>query len=197
MNKNNKKSDGKNQRKSVDTAKPKPVYQERLYIVNLLEMNVVLYPNEIGQTRTRENLKMSIVKKIEGKCTEEGYIRPGSVEVKQYSAGIVKGDMVEFTVVFQCYSSNPVEGTIIECVIKSITKAGIHAEARDSYGNVPITVFIARDHFVEQKAYQEITETSLDTKVFVKVIGTRFELNDDCVEILGELIQIENNINKN
>ena len=184
---NNRKSSGKN---------IKPAYQDRLYIVNVLEMNVVLYPNEIGQTRTRENLKMSIVKKIEGKCTEEGYIRPGSVDVKQYSAGIVKGDMVEFNVVFQCYSSNPVEGTIIECVVKSITKAGIHAEARDFNGNVPVTVFIARDHFVEQKAYQDITETLIETKVYVKVIGTRFELNDDCVEILGELIQMENNINK-
>jgi DNA-directed RNA polymerase subunit E'/Rpb7 len=137
--------------------------------VNVLEMNVVLYPNEIGQTKTRENLKSSIVKKIEGKCTEEGYIRPGSVEVKQYSAGIVKGDMVEFTVVFQCYSSNPVEGTILECVVKSITKAGIHAEARDHLGNVPVTVFIARDHFVEKKAFQEVTETSLEKNVFVKV----------------------------
>jgi DNA-directed RNA polymerase subunit E'/Rpb7 len=176
--------------------KTESAYQERLYIVNVLEMNVVLYPNEIGQTKTRENLKSSIVKKIEGKCTEEGYIRPGSVEVKQYSAGIVKGDMVEFTVVFQCYSSNPVEGTIIECVVKSITKAGIHAEARDHLGNVPVTVFIARDHFVEKKAFQEVTETSLEKKVFVKVIGSRFELNDDCVEVLGELIQMENNINK-
>ena len=47
-----------------------------------------------------------------------------------------------------------------------------------------------------KKAFQEITETSLDKKIFVKVIGTRFELNDDCVEVLGELIQMENNINK-
>lgn len=178
------------QRKAKGNKNNKVEYQEHLYIQNVLEMNVVLYPNEIGQKITRENLQTSIVKKIEGKCTEEGYIKPGSVEVKLYSTGIVKGDMVEFTVVFQCYSSNPVEGTVIECIVKSITKAGIHAEARDLNGNVPVTVFIARDHFVEQKAYQDITESSIETKVFVKVIGTRFELNDDCVEVLGELTKM-------
>ena len=78
-------------------------YQERLYIRNLLEMNVILFPNEIGQNKTRENLQESISRKISGKCIEAGYVQPGSIEVKQYSTGLVKGEVVEFTVVFQCY----------------------------------------------------------------------------------------------
>lgn len=167
-------------------------YQERLYIRNLLEMNVILFPNEIGQNKTRENLQESISRKISGKCIEAGYVQPGSIEVKQYSTGLVKGEVVEFTVVFQCYVSNPVEGTNIECVVKSITKAGVHAEAQDSKGHVPVTVFVARDQFVDSPLFQNLNEESIGKSITVKVIGSRFELNDECVEVLGELIDRSN-----
>jgi DNA-directed RNA polymerase subunit E'/Rpb7 len=170
--------------------KNKYEYQERLYIRNLLEMNVILYPNEIGQNKTRQNLQDSISQKIGGKCIEEGYVQPGSIDVKQYSSGLVKGDTVEFHVVFQCYTSNPVEGTNIECTIKSITKAGIHAEAHDNKGYMPVTVFVARDQFVESPLFQKYTEDSIGQNITIKVIGTRFELNDECVEVLGELIDV-------
>ena len=53
--------------------------------------------------------------------------------------------------------------------------------------NVPVTVFIARDHSISDVAFQKITENELGKKVDVKVIGTRFELNDECVEVLGVL----------
>ena len=165
-------------------------YQERLYIRNLLEMNVILFPNEIGQNKTRQNLQDSISQKIGGKCIEEGYVQPGSVDVKQYSSGLVKGDTVEFNVVFQCYTSNPVEGTNIECTIKSITKAGIHAEAFDSKGHMPVAVFVARDQFVETPLFQKYTDETIGQTITTKVIGTRFELNDECVEVLGELVGV-------
>ena len=43
-------------------------YQERLYIKSLLEMNIALYPNQIGENKTRENLHKTIIHTIEGKC---------------------------------------------------------------------------------------------------------------------------------
>lgn len=160
-------------------------YQERLYIESLLEMNVALYPRQIGQNKTRDNLRKSIADKIEGKCIREGYVQPKSVVIQTHSCGLIKSDFVEFTVVFKCYVSNPVEGTHIQCKIKSITKAGIHAQAFDMAGNSPVTVFVARDHFVEVPNFQKCNE---DDNIRVKVIGTRFELNDECVEVLGELL---------
>lgn len=160
-------------------------YQERLYIKSLLEMNIALYPNQIGENKTRENLHKTIIHTIEGKCIREGYVQPKSVRISHYSSGIVKGELIEFNVVFECNTSNPAEGTHIQCTVKSVTKAGIHAEAFDSQGNIPIALFVARDHFVENPQFQKVKEKDVIT---INVIGTRFEMNDDCVEVLGELI---------
>jgi hypothetical protein len=37
---------------------------------------------------------------------------------------------------------------LVESICKTVTKAGIHTEVIDKNGNVPITVFIARDHHI-------------------------------------------------
>jgi hypothetical protein len=89
---------------------------------------------------------------------------------------------------------HPVEGMLIECDTKTITKAGIHAEVVDKNGVVPITVFIARDVFEPGKSYSNRPNTShiFDTMeenqtIFVKIIGTRFELNDPFICVIGQL----------
>ena len=55
----------------------------------------------------------------------------------------------------------------------------------DRNNNIPATVFVIRDHFSENKYFQEIKEDDL---IDIKVIGTRFELNDSFVEVLGALM---------
>ena len=88
-----------------------------------------------------------------------------------------------------CY---PVEGMVIECNVKTITKAGIHAEVVDNEGNMPITIFIARDHHFTDKAFANIAENS---KITTKIIGIRFELNDPYICAIGTLDRpIENKV---
>ena len=45
---------------------------------------------------------------------------------------------------------------INDCVVKTITKAGIHAEVIDENGSVPVTVFVARDHHFNDNAFSKI-----------------------------------------
>ena len=80
-----------------------------------------------------------------------------------------------------CY---PVEGMVIDCNVKTITKAGIHAEVIDNEGNIPITIFIARDHHFTDKTFTNITENN---KITTKIIGIRFELNDPYICAIGTL----------
>jgi DNA-directed RNA polymerase subunit E'/Rpb7 len=82
-----------------------------------------------------------IVSKTEGKCIVEGFIRPDSVRILTYSSGKVSTGMVEFQTTFECMVCYPVDGMLVECICKTITKAGIHAEVIDKQGNVPITVY--------------------------------------------------------
>lgn len=159
---------------------------DMLYSTNILEMNVLLKPSQIAVNFTKENLKYSIVSKIEGKCIEEGYVQPDTVHIQTYSSGTLKGEYVEFAVVFECKTFNPAEGSWIkDCKVQSVTKAGIHANVFDSRKNNPATIFIVKEHFENNKYFNEIKEDDLIT---IKVIGSRFELNDPCVEILGNLM---------
>jgi DNA-directed RNA polymerase subunit E'/Rpb7 len=156
-----------------------------LYARIMLEMKAILLPMQIGQNKTEKNLQQIITSKIEGKCIQEGYVQPNSVKILSYSAGLVKTEYIEFNVVFECKTCNPVEGTILyNCVCTSVTKGGIHADIYDKYRNIPATVYIHRDHFAENRLFQSIEKQS---KFDMRVIGVRFELNDPCVEIIGEI----------
>ena len=159
-----------------------------LYYDSILEIIILLLPAQIGgSNKTKENLLKTIEHYIGGKCITEGYVKPKSIRIDRHTSGTIKGDKVEFTVVFQCKICNPVEGMWLNhCKVKSITKAGIHAEKYDEDNNTPVTVFVIRDHFGENSKFQNIKE---DDIIDVIVIGNRFELNDTCIEVIAELVK--------
>jgi hypothetical protein len=174
-------------RKKTQHAKIYP--KDILYISKMLEMRVTLLPMEIGPNVTKENLRITLETFIGGKCIEEGYVKPNTIKIQSYSAGVLKKDRIEFYVVFECKTYNPAEGSWIkQCRVSSVTKAGIHADVVDEENNIPATVFIIRDHFGDNKYFNTIQEQDL---LSVKVIGVRFELNDPFVEILGNLMPKE------
>ena len=165
--------------------KPKEIHEP--YIPSVLSMKIVLSINEIGKN-IKQNLERIIVSKTEGKCIVEGYIRPDSVNILTYSSGKVNAGMVEFQTTFECLVCYPVDGMLVKCNCKTITKAGIHAEVIDKKGNVPITIFIARDHHIHNNMFEHVVENS---KLIVSIIGVRFELNDVNICAIGTLKQID------
>ena len=154
-----------------------------VYAPAILNMKVILSINEVGNN-VKQNLEKMIKKRTEGRCISEGFIKPGSVKVMTYSSGNILNANVEFQTVYECMICYPVEGMKMECVAKTITKAGVHAEVIDEDGTVPVTVFIARDHHFTQKNFSTIKEGD---KLTVSVIGCRFELNDNYVSVIASL----------
>jgi DNA-directed RNA polymerase subunit E'/Rpb7 len=157
-----------------------------VYIKSLLNMKVSLAITEVGKN-IKQNLERMISKLTEGRCIMEGFIRPGSIAVINYSSGTVNNDKVEFQTTFECMVCHPVEGMLIECDTKTITKAGIHAEVTDKDGVVPVTVFVARDHHYTDRQFSDIKE---NMKIVVRVIGVRFELNDPYICVIGKFIEL-------
>jgi DNA-directed RNA polymerase subunit E'/Rpb7 len=172
------KSTKQNQQKSESDGKIFGVY-----IKSLLVTNVLLSISEIGKN-VKKNLEAKIVSKTEGRCIAEGFIQPNSVRVLSYSSGIVNSEFIEFHTSYECMICHPVEGMLIECDTKTITKAGIHAEVITDGGIVPVTVFVARDHNNTSLHFNSIKE---NTKIAVKVIGIRYELNDPYICVIGKL----------
>jgi DNA-directed RNA polymerase subunit E'/Rpb7 len=124
---------------------------------SVLQTKVILKINEIGKT-LKQNLERKIIQKNEGKCVAEGFIRPNSVRILNYSSGNINGEYVEFKVSFECMVCYPNEDMVVECQTKMITKAGIHAEVEVEDGIVPLTIFIARDHNYSNRAFSQIKE---------------------------------------
>ena len=156
------------------------------YISSILNMKIVLPIVEVGKN-VKQNLERMIVSKTEGKCIVEGFIRPQSIRILTYSSGKVFSGLVEYQVTFECMVCHPVDGMLVEAICKTVTKAGIHTEVIDKNGNVPITIFIARDHHINNYKFEKVVDNS---KLLVSVIGIRFELNDSNICAIGKLVDI-------
>jgi len=172
---------------SKSSIRIKPVRKKKkeaqLYSSAIITQTVHLAITNIG--RNLDNtLKNIISHNIEGKCISEGYIKPESVNLISYSNGVQNGYNIVFEVVIECQTCNPVEGMIIPCIAKNITKAGIRASVSDE--NNPLVIFVARDHNYLSKVFSDIEENQ---EIKIRVIGQRYELNDKYISVIGELIE--------
>lgn len=153
-----------------------------IYMQNILTRKVRLPFTSVGSNLV-ENISLDLSNRIEGKCVQEGFIKPNSIRIINYSAGIINGKFVTFTVVFECLVCRPVEGMKFKTLIKNITKAGIRCETMEDPS--PVVVFIARDHHFKSK---EFSQLKLEEQITVKVIGIRYELNDPYISVIAEYV---------
>ena len=156
-----------------------------IYSRCLITRNIVLPITNIGKN-IKEVIEENIKSNFESKCLVEGFIKPNSAKIITYSSGIIyRGSSVSFEVIFECEVCFPVEGMLVSCVAKNITKAGIRAESATDVPT-PVVVFIAKDHHYNVAHFNDVKEGD---KINVRVIGQRFELNDKYVSIIGELVK--------
>ena len=163
------------------SAKPKKLLKG-IYMKNVLTRKIIVPFNVLGNN-IKENLSQKVQESFEGKCIKEGYIKKKSCNIIQYSAGTLKNKNVEFYVLFECLICRPSEGMKLKVIVKNITKAGIRAEYKDK--DSPVIVFISRDHVYNNKFFSSI---NIDDTIYVKVIGVRYELNDEFISIIANLI---------
>jgi DNA-directed RNA polymerase subunit E'/Rpb7 len=154
-----------------------------VYLNSILTTTLQLHITQIGN-RIKQNLETKLRYKIANKCIEEGFVSPNGIEIIQYSSGQITSDYIKYHVVYSCWIAHPIDGMTIECSVKTITKAGIHAQVIDKRGNIPVTVFVARDHNHMDPMFSEVKEGE---QIMVEVIGTRYELNDPYICAIGNL----------
>lgn len=156
-----------------------------IYSRCLISRKIVLPITAIGKN-IEDTIERNIAANFEGMCIVEGFIKPNSTKLVKTSSGLVeRGTMISFQVVFECETCFPVEGMLISCVAKNITKAGIKAESANEFPS-PVIVFIPKDHHYSMAYFSEIQEGD---KFNARVIGQRFELNDKYVSVIGELVK--------
>ncbi len=171
-----------NMKKTTNVKYYKPKLQN-IYSNVLITRKVHVSITNVG-SNIKKTLENIIASQIEGKCVVEGFVKPVSTKIQTYSSGLLKGSDVIFDVTFECMVCSPVEGMLIQCIAKNITKAGIRAETSET--NSPVVIFIARDHHYMRPYFSTINEND---EIKVRVIGQRFELNDKYISIIAELIE--------
>lgn len=153
-----------------------------IWMKNVLTRRILLPFHSVG-SNIRENIQAKIEENLYNKCSKEGYIKNKSIKILSYSSGLVEANNVSFEVMFECDICHPVEGQIIKCQAKNITRAGIRAVYTRETSS-PITIFIARDHHYNNESFLKVKENE---DITIRVIGIRYELNDETIAVLGEL----------
>ena len=157
---------------------------KNIYTKTLVSKKIIVDIKFIGES-IKDVLEDNIRETYEGKCSLEGYIKPGTSKIITYSAGTIKGVSVLFEVVFECQTLFPVEGQLLYCVAKNITKAGIRGESKTEIPS-PFVVFVSRDHQVDNPLFSSINEGD---DFVVRIIGQRFELNDKYISVIAEIVK--------
>ncbi len=154
-----------------------------IYTQAVITRKVTVGIENVGRS-LKQNLEALVASEIEGKCIVEGFIKPRSTRLLTYNSGLIRNGRIVFEVVFECMTCCPVEGMLIDCLAKNITKAGIRAEIDDAVS--PVIVFVARDHNHLSDYFGSISEND---PIKVRVIGQRFELNDKYVSVIAEIVE--------
>lgn len=165
------------------TKKAKPLGN---YYQAVLARRIALDIKHVGRN-VREILETVANQMLGGKCGAEGYVRPGSVKVLAVGAPTLKADRVVFQVSVECLICNPVEGMIVNAVVRNVTKAGIRAEVPEGANGetTPMVIFVQRDHHFNDAAFSNL---HVDDSIQVKVIGSRFKFNDKYVSVVAQLV---------
>lgn len=148
----------------------------------VMEVDIPLqHVNEHLLTSTFETILAS---KIDGKCINEGYVKPHSIQVNSFSGGRVQGENIRFYVCFDCQVFLPSSGMHLRSKVINVTKAGIQAVSADEEPS-PYRLFVARDHFYDSNLFARLKVGH----VFVgKVLTFRYELEDEHVSLIGKVV---------
>lgn len=166
-------------------AKAKAQRTAGIYLQSVVCTRVPLAITELGKN-VASIIRQKLISSVEGRCMEQGYVKPNSVQLLTYSTGLVHGADIYYDVSYQCLICRPTEGMLIRgCLVKNVTKAGIRALLSEEQS--PVIVYVSRDHLTGDTTLSNIEPGDVIT---VRVIGQRYELGDKAVSVVGQLADL-------
>jgi len=159
---------------------------DNIYTKDIIKKSLAIEPKFINN-----NLSEYILKRLkdnfEGKCLKFGYIKPNSIKIIKRSIGSVlsshfNGNIL-YNIEFSVDVCNPLEGTIIDVLVKNINKMGILCEVSEEE-NSPLTILLARQHHINNESYLNLKDGDL---IQIKIIGKRFEYGDNQISVIAVL----------
>jgi DNA-directed RNA polymerase subunit E'/Rpb7 len=159
-----------------------------IFFQSLIHSRIDILPHRLNLNI--ENEIMSIAKdKIEGKCVKEGFVQIGTLKIKKRSIGTVSNchftGAVTFDVIFEAKVCNPPKGAILETTIYRKNKLGFKCK------HGPLDIIVPKEIHKNKDVFKNL---DINNKVNIIVIGSKFNLDDSNIAIIGKLVS-EKDIN--
>jgi len=156
----------------------------------LFEKKVSIGPKEINEVKT-QSIDDMILKRaqamVENKCSEDGFVLPGSITLLSRSMGYYEaarftGD-VNYYVKLQGKVLYPVDGVRLTGKVIRKNKMGLYVNYKDA-----IHIQVPRDLHVGDPKYEEV---QIDDMILIELKRSKFAINDPFILSSGQFIAKE------
>lgn len=153
----------------------------------IFEEKIELSPFDLhGEiTDFNEILLKKLRKRLEGRCSQHGYVIPGSIELLSRSLGMMEKGRFTADFLYYCKAQgrvfNPSDGTLLTMKVDIKNNAGIYGVVEGA-----IEVIVARDIHIGDEEFHMI---GLGDTIQVKVLKSRFQVNDEKITSICEFVQ--------
>ncbi len=143
-----------------------------------------------------DEIKRRLKKKVEGRCTQHGYIKIDSVEFVNVAAGTLQPQTfmgnAMYHIKFRAEVCNPPVGTFIKTRVENINNFGLLCYC--NYKNKKGQVIPAIEIIVPKNTVSMVSEVSLDgikkgDDIVIEIMGTRYELDDQKISAVGRVVK--------
>ena len=159
---------------------------DNLFTKSTIKKSLSIEPKYINN-KLNDYILTRIKDNYEGKCLKFGYIKNNSAKILKRSIGSVltshfNGNIL-YNIEFSVDICNPLEGNIIDIVVKNINKMGILGSIPDEE-ETPLNILLARQHHIDNEKFLNLKEGEI---IQGKIIGKRFEYGGDQISVIAVL----------
>jgi DNA-directed RNA polymerase subunit E'/Rpb7 len=154
----------------------------------IFEEQVAFTPKDMRkQVESIDNVLLEKLQgRLEGRCSRNGYVVPGSVKVMSRSMGSVEKGRFTGSILFQIQAEadviNPPDGTVIEGEVIRKNKMGMYISYKDA-----IRVIVPRDLHIGNEQFEAV-QVGEWAKVEIK--KSRFQVNDPYILSVGIFLDV-------
>jgi DNA-directed RNA polymerase subunit E'/Rpb7 len=154
---------------------------DNIYFTSIIKKSIIIEPKK-QNTQLHDTIHQLVKQEFEGKCIEEGFVKPGSTHITKRS--LLKtvpnnfGANMYVDVRIKADICRPVKGNVIECTVEKINKMGLMAIAG------PLSIVVPRNFHSNKDAFKDIDIKSV---IQIEVIGARYEINWDHIDVIAKL----------
>lgn len=164
-----------------------------LFVPIKFKTTVQLYPVEMD-VNYQERLVEKIKNEYEGVCSKFGYIRPNSIEIIKRSCGLLQkayfNGSIRFEMLCRAEVCNPIQGSMVEAIVKNKNQLGILAESYmdDQNNKLPILDIIIPVRSAGIISHINIDSIQIGDTINVEVLGKKYQMKDRKISIIGRAV---------